>query len=330
MTKSMKQVVFQEFGKPEVLNTVEVAIPQAGPGEVIVKIHASGINFSDSLRRRNAYFQPTPLPYVLGSEAAGEIVAVGEGVKAPFQLGTMVLAILPYGGGYSEYVTALAQYCIPLPESIDPKSATAIFVQGSTAQLMVSQLAGKMEGKTALVNAAAGGVGSLLVQLLKLQGAKVIAACSTTEKLAFATKLGADAGVNYTTPNWSQSLLDFNSEKQVDVVFEMVGGEVYNESLKCLKPGGKLIVYGCASGIQGHIHPEYFVDHSLSQFGFNLAYQIGNHMGIWQEQMGKVIQLMAEGKLEIATSHSFSLDQAAEAHRQLENRNTTGKVILIP
>ncbi|NJL75275.1 MAG: zinc-binding dehydrogenase [Saprospiraceae bacterium] len=228
----MKQVQLNQYGAPDELKLVETTIPQPKAGEVVVKVEAIGVNYSDTLRRRNQYFQPTPLPYILGSEAVGKIVSVGEGVTEPYTIGASVLAILPFGGGYAEYVAAIAQYCVPLPPNIDAKTATAIFVQGSTAQLMISQVAKELQDKTVLINAAAGGVGSLLVQLAKLNGAKVIAASSSDEKLTVAKANGADATVNYSTPNWSEKVKEANNGKGVDIAFEMVGGDVYNETVK--------------------------------------------------------------------------------------------------
>lgn len=328
MTNTMKQVQLNHYGSPDELQLVEVIVPQPKAGEVVIKTEAIGVNFSDTLRRRNKYFMPTPLPYILGSEAVGRIVSVGEGVSEPFVIGAAVLAILPYGGGYSEYVAAVAHYCVPLPPTIDAKTATAIFVQGSTAQLMISEVAKDLKDRIVLVNAAAGGVGSLLVQLAKLNGAKVIAAGSSEEKLKVATANGADAVVNYSEPNWSEKVKTAANGKGVDFAFEMVGGEVYNETVKSLTQGGQLIVYGCASGVQGTIHPEYFVDENISQSGFNLAFYITAKPQIWQEALGTVIGLIAQGKLKIETPNTFALEDTAEAHRQIEARQTTGKVVL--
>jgi NADPH:quinone reductase len=327
--KTMKQVQIHHYGAPDVMQLVEVDLPQPQAGEVLIESEAIGINFADSLRRRNVYFMPTPLPYVLGSEVVGHIRSVGEGVSAPYLPGTRVLGILPSGGGYSEFVTAQAQYCVPLPTSLDPKAATAIFVQGTTAQLMISQIAGDMAGKTVLINAAAGGVGSILVQLAKLNGARVIAASSSNAKLDVARSLGADALINYTQSGWATQVMEANGGQGVDVVFEMVGGEVYNESLRCLARGGHLIVYGAASQQQGRIHPEYFVDMNITQSGFNLAYFIGNRPSLWQKALEIIISLLAQGKLTIQTAHTFTLKDAAEAHRQLESRSTIGKVVLV-
>jgi NADPH2:quinone reductase len=211
---------------------------------------------------------------------------------------------------------------------MDAKTATAIFVQGSTAQLMISQVAKDLHEKTVLINAAAGGVGSLLVQLAKLNGAKVIAASSSDEKLKVAKANGADVTVNYAQVGWAHEVKAANDGKGVDIAFEMVGGEVYNETIKSLAQGGHLIVYGCASGIQGQIHPEYFVDENISQSGFNLAFYITTKPQVWQEALGAIIGLIAQGKLKIATPKTFALGDAAEAHRQIEARQTTGKVVL--
>ncbi len=326
----MKQVQFSQYGTPDVLKLIETDIPQPKMGEVLIKIQAIGVNYSDTLRRRDKYFQATPLSYILGSEAVGKIVSIGEGVSEPYVIGTTVLAILPFGGGYAEYVSAIAQYCVPLPPNIDAKTATAIFVQGSTAQLMISQVAQNLKDKTVLINAAAGGVGSILVQLAKLNGAKVIAASSSDDKLNIAKVNGADAIINYSNPNWSEKVKQANDGKGVDIAFEMVGGQVYNETIKSLAQGGQLIIYGCASGLQGNVHPEYFVDENISQSGFNLAFYINTKMPVWQEALGTIIGLIAQGQLKISTPKTFALKDVAEAHRQIEARETTGKVVLIP
>jgi NADPH2:quinone reductase len=330
MKQTIKQVIFHQYGTPDMLQLTESTPTDPGPGEVLVKVSAAGVNFSDILRRQNRYFMPTPLPFAPGAEVAGVIEAVGDGVSEPFVKGTRVLAILPQGGGYASHVKAIAQYCVPLPPMIDDASATAIFVQGTTAQLMIAKLAGNLQGKTVLINAATGGVGSILVQLAKHQGATVIAAVGQEAKVTIATSLGADRVVNYSRENWSDAVRAATDGAGVDIVFEMVGGAVYTESLRCLADGGHIIVYGCASGVQGNIHPEYFVDHGITQSGFNLAHWIQHRTAEWQESLGTVIGLMAEGRLTIKTPHRFALADAAEAHRQVEARNTTGKVILIP
>ena len=220
----MQQIQFSEYGTPDVLKLVKADVPQPKTGELLIKVAAAGVNYADVLRRKNNYFMPTPLPFVLGTEAVGEIAAVGEGLEATaFQVGNRVLAILPHGGGYSEYVSANNQFCVPLPPQIEAAKATAIFVQGSTAYLILNQVAGEIAGKSILIHAAAGGVGSILVQLAKLGGAaKVIAASSSEEKLATARSIGADETVNYSDAGWTKKVVEANGGKKVDFILAEV------------------------------------------------------------------------------------------------------------
>jgi NADPH2:quinone reductase len=328
--KTMMQVQFNQFGSAEVLQVIEKEIPHASQGEVLIKVEAIGVNFSDVLRRKNSYFEPTTLPYVLGTEIVGIIVAIGGGEIGQLTIGMKVLAILPYGGGYSEYVTNVAQFCVPIPPSIDSKTATAIFVQGSTAMLMLTEIAKDLQNKTVLITAAAGGVGSILVQLASYFGATVIAATSTEKKQLFCTQIGAKHSINYSNPDWNKEIRAITNGKGVDIAFEMVGSTIYSETIQLIAQGGQMIVYGCASGIQGQIHPEFFVNNALQQTGFNLAYYIRQKPELWQKALGMIIELLAEGRLRIETSSTFSLINVQKAHTQLENRNTIGKVILLP
>lgn len=330
MNKTMRKVQFSEYGAADVLQLIHTSVPEPGPGEVLLKVEAIGVNYSDILRRKNAYFQPTPLPYTLGHEAVGIIEAVDEGVTLPFAKGARVLAILPGSGGYAEYVTGPAQYCVPLPPHVDSKTATAVFVQGTTARLLTSAASGDLSEKTVVVTAAAGGAGSLVVQLATLAGARVIAAAGNPAKFAFAKQMGAAETVDYSAPGWSKKIKELTGGKGADVVFETVGGDVYNEGVRSLATGGHLIVYGAASGVQGSVHPEYFVDNALTQTGFNLAHYIQHKTEVWQAALGEVVGLVAEGKLRIGVTETFPLADAAEAHRRIEARQTTGKVVLIP
>jgi len=327
----MQQVQFNAYGTPEVLQLLEVDMPQPQTGELLIRIEAAGVNYSDVLRRKNTYFMPTPLPFVLGAEAVGNVVDIGGGTETHLKIGDRVLAMLPYGGGYAEYVAVAAQYCIPLPPHVDSDAATAIFVQGSTAHLILDEKAGDVRGKSVLVHAAAGGVGSLLVQLAKLVGAKkVIAAASSDEKLATARHLGADAAVNYSNSGWAKEVIAANDGNKVDLILEMVGGDIYAQCFECLAAGGKVVVYGAAGGQKGFVHSEHFVDESQSVEGFNLAFFIQHKMQKWQESLGAVIGLVAEGKLKVNVKDIFPLREVALAHTLLEGRLTTGKVVLKP
>ena len=325
----MKQVIFNAYGSANVLEVTTADKPVPGKGEVRIQVEAAGVNYSDILRRRNTYFMPTPLPYVLGAEVVGRVDAFGEFENTPtLSIGDRVLAILPYGGGYAEYACANAQYCIPLPPSIDSPAATALFVQGSTAQLMINRLP-SLEGKTVLVHAAAGGVGSLLVQLAQLKGATVIGTASSEKKRAYVQSLGAMQGVNYTEGGWPEAVVEANQGEGVDVIFEMVGGSVFADSFKCLKPGGTMMVYGAASGKKGMIHSEHYVDESISLQGFNLAHAMQHQFQDWQQAIGEVIQAVASGQVQVGTTDAFPLEEARKAHQAIEDRQTTGKVVLL-
>ena len=328
----MRQIQISEYGTRDVLKLIETDVPQPKRGEVLIKIEAAGINFSDVLRRRNTYSLPTPLPYVLGQEAVGKISALGDEVDTEtFQIGSPVLAILPYGGGYSEYVAAAAEFCVPLPPQIDAAAATAIFVQGSTAYLILHEVIKNFAGKSIVIHAAAGGVGSILVQLAKSGGAgRIIATGGSDEKLTAARSFGADEAVNYSIKGWTQKVIEANGGKKVDFILEMVGGEIYTQSFECLAEGGSMVVYGAASGEKGYIHSEHFVDESQNLLSFNLGYFIRNKTDLWQQALGALIKLVAAGALKISVKDVFPLADAVEAHRRLEARLTTGKIVLKP
>jgi NADPH2:quinone reductase len=326
----MKKIQINSFGGPEVLTLVETDLPKTKSGEVLIKNEAAGVNFSDILRRKNTYFMPTPLPYTLGSEAVGTIVELGPDTdRFNLESGTRVLAILPQGEGYSEYLVAPAQFCVPLPPHISSEAATAIFVQGTTAYLLLHEIIKDVKGKSLLIHAASGGVGSTLVQLAKIAGAsKVIGTASSQEKCEEILSNKADAAINYSQSNWAKDVVDSNGGEKVDIVLEMVGGEVFSESFKCLKQGGTIVVYGQASGQKGFIHSENYVDESHNLLSFNLAHFISTKIEKWQQALGAVIGMMAEGKLKVSINHSYNLEDAAKAHWDIENRKTTGKVVL--
>lgn len=327
----MPQIQLVDYGDAHHLHFTEAPVPTPGTGEVLIRVEAAGVNFSDVLRRRNTYFMPTPLPYVLGAEAVGTIEALGEGPLPPgIGTGVRVLAILPYGGAYGGYVTAPAHFCVPLPPHLDAAAATALFVQGTTAWLLLHKTASSLAGKSVLIHAAAGGVGSLLVQLARLGGAsRIIGTASSAEKRALIARLGADAAIDYTQPDWPEQVKAANDGQPVDLIFEMVGGEVFNQSFACLAIGGEMVVYGAASGVQGAIQSERLVDTAHQVRSFNLAHFIAQRMPEWQEALGTLIGLMAEGKLQVH-SLTFPLAEAARAHDLLERRLTAGKVVLLP
>lgn len=329
MSATMKAVRFYRYGGPEVLQIEDIPVPQPQAGEVLVKVTASGVNYADTMRRWNTYPEPTPLPYTPGGEVAGTVEALGEGVGT-VAIGTSVLAAMPAGGGYAQYVTIPAGQLIPLPPQLDPLRATAVLVQGLSAHLLLKASARLQPGESVLVQAAAGGVGILAVQLAKRIGAgRVIAAASSIAKLELAQSLGADAGVNYTHDNWPQQVLDANGGRGVDVILEMVGGSVFERNFDCLAPFGRVVVFGLASGQTTLLDPQRLLARCQSIIGFYLG-QFFAQPELIQTSLGELIEEIISDRLTLHVGHVLPLSKVAEAHRLLEGRQTTGKVVLQP
>jgi NADPH2:quinone reductase len=329
----MRQIEFATFGAPEVLSLVERKTPTPGPGEILVGVKAIGVNFADTLMRQNRYAVTPALPAVPGTEVAGVVEAIGAGVTSP-AVGTRVAVPLfatgAVTGGYSDYVVVSAALAAPLPDGLGFEAATALMIQGLTALYLTRQF--QLKDKTVLVNAAAGGVGSLLVQLARRTGARaVIAAASTAEKLSLARSLGADHGVNYSVPDWSDEVRAASVGPGPDVIFESVGGDVIKECLKVLAPGGEIIVYG-ALNIQSFDLgvPELinliFKNQSLTGFALpTLLTPDGLTQGL-----SELFDLAVRGELRVQLSPTFALKDAALAHHAMEARKTTGKVVIAP
>lgn len=329
----MRAVQISRFGGPEVFDLVDLPRPEPGPGQVLVRVRAAGVNFAETLMRENRYAMTPPLPSVLGSEVAGVIEGIGSGVDG-LAIGTRVAAPLfaagIHFGGYADHVVIDADFVAPIPEAVSFEAATALMVQGLTALYLTRQAA--PEGKTVLVNAAAGGVGSILVQLAKRAGAKrVIAAASSAEKLAFTRSLGADFGVDYTQVHWVDNLREVTGGTGPDIVYESVGGAVTSASLGALAPRGQLVIYG-ALNIQGFQIgvPELLglIFKNQSVTGFALAPLLTPES--LKAGLASLFDLAMRGELTVTIGASYPLERVADAHRALQGRGTTGKVVLIP
>jgi NADPH2:quinone reductase len=328
----MKQVQFSRFGGPEVLEVVEKPTPRPGHGQVLIRVEAAGINFADTLMRQNRYAVTPELPAVPGTEVAGVIESVGDGggrLAAGMRVAAPLFATGAVVGGYADYVVVDADLVVPLPEALSFEAATALMIQGLTALYLTKQIA--PAGKIVLVNAAAGGVGSLLIQLAKRGEAKaVIAAASSKDKLDFARSLGADAGVNYTEPDWTDQVRAASSGAGPDVIYESAGGDVTKGSLAALAQGGELVIYG-ALNIQAFQFgvPELinliFKNQSLTGFALpTLLTGSGLKAGLTE-----LFNLAVSGELKVKIGGTHPLESAAEAHRALEGRGTTGKLVLV-
>lgn len=325
----MKAVRFHKTGGPEVLVHEEVPVPTLADDEVLIRVEAAGVNFADVMRRRgDDYPEPSPPPFTLGVEVAGTVAAVGKAVTS-LPIGTPVMAT-PGAGGYAQLIRVPAAIVIPLPPGFDAVRASALVAHGLTAALVLRKAARLAPGETVLVEAAAGGLGSFAVQLAKLYGAgKVIAAASTPDKRALAERLGADASVDYTAPDWAEQVRALTGGRGVDVILETAGGDNVAEALKALAPFGRLIFIGQSSGKTSLIDPWKLTvpNHTVTSFyiGAYLAFP-----DVIQSTLTELVGLVLSGKVTLQTETVLPLSQAAEAHRLLESRLTTGKVVLQP
>ncbi|TGP19166.1 MULTISPECIES: zinc-binding dehydrogenase [unclassified Mesorhizobium] len=325
----MKAVQFSRFGGPEVLQVVDVPAPSAGVGEVLVKVAAAGINYFEVLMRADRYAVTPGLPMLPGVEAAGTVEAVGEGVDARL-LGSRVAAPLfvserPFGG-YAEYVTINASLATPLPEALSFEEATALMVQGLTAFHLLRQ--SPPANKAVLIPAAAGGVGSLLIQLAKGQGAgSVIALAGGKAKRDLVLSLGADAAIDHQAADWAAEVRDV-AKCGVDTIYDTVGGAMTKEFLDVLSPGGELVFAALGRLALGTAELEAMIGRNQSLKGFALLPLLSPD--ILKASLSEVFGLAASGKLRVTIGGRFPLDQAGEAHRLVEERRSTGKVVLVP
>ena len=315
----MRAIQMSEYGGPEVLKLVELPVPEPGDGEVLVKVALAGVNFADTHQRTNSYLAKSVLPLVPGSEVAGVREDTGERVVA-----------LSSVGGYAEYATAPAALTFPIPDGVDDATALALLVQGLTAWHLYRTCGRVEEGESVVVHSAAGGVGSLAVQLGKPMGAaRVIATASTDDKRALALKLGADLAIDGSAANLSERLVEANDGKRVDVVFDMAGGAVFDESLKALAPFGRLVAYGIASHEQNSVRSGSLMRHSRSVVGFWLMHCLGRPQMV-DEALTDLFARVANGELEAVAGPAYPLAEAGRAQRDIAERRTTGKVTLDP
>lgn len=325
----MKQIVVNEFGGPDQLQLHDVPMPVVGDGQIAIKVAAIGVNFSDSMQRRNQYVFPVSLPYLPGYEVAGTVTGLGKGVES-LAIGDRVVAMLPNGGGYAEYAVADAFMAAVLPPTISFEESLALQVQGLTAYLMLKDGAKLRAGQTIVVHAAAGGVGTLLVQIAREMGARtIIATASTAGKLALAQSMGADVLIDYTKPDWPQKVIDATGGKGAEVIIDSTGGDILRNSVQCLAPFGKLISFGNPTGGSTAIDAFALVNHNQILQGFGLASYF-EKPALMGEAYQYLFSQTAAGKLKVHIGQTFPLHDAAEAHRQMEGRKTTGKIALIP
>jgi NADPH2:quinone reductase len=309
----------REFGGPEVLELVDLPVPEPADGEVLIHVTRAGMNFADTHQRRNEYLAAQELPLVPGGEVAGIREDTGERVVA-----------LTGKGGYAEYAIAQEALTFPIADGVDDGTALALVLQGLTAWHLY-RTAGRVDpGETVVVIAGAGGVGSLAVQLGKPMGAgRVIATASTPEKRDLALELGADAAIDGAPEGLKDRLIEANLGRQVDVVFEMAGGEVFDACLAALAPFGRLVTYGIASGTGNEVHTRKLMGRSRGVVGFWLMHCLGRPAMI-DEALSDLFERAARGELRVVVGATYPLSEARQAQIDLAERRTTGKVLLDP
>lgn len=324
----MKAVQFKEYGKPEVLQVVDVPKPVLRPRGVLVQVKAAGVNFADTARRYGQYLAETPLPYIPGAEVAGVISEVSPEVTQ-FKVGDRVVALIEEGG-YAEFIALHEAQLVRIPDSVDFNEAVSILVQGLSAYHIIKTSGQLVPGETVLVHAAAGGVGTLAVQLAKLMGAgKVIATASNAEKLELARSLGADVTINYTEENWHKQVFAHTDGKGVDVLLEMVGGDIFKNSLKCMAINGRLVIYGRAGGKVTQFDPAILMQRNVSVTGFWLMNTLKNRV-LYKDSLAELLTYIGEGKLKLIVGEALPLEDAKRAHELMEGRKTIGKLVLNP
>jgi NADPH2:quinone reductase len=327
----MRAIQLEEYGGPEVLKVVEMEVPEPSAKEVLIKIEAIGVNYADTARREGQYVIDTPLPFVPGAEVAGTVEKIGSDVTR-FKKGDKVVTLLgsSRATGYAEFTVAEERGLIPVPDGVDVKQAVSLPLQGLSAYHILKTMGRIEQGETVLIHAAAGGVGTIAVQLAKLFGASiVIATASTPEKRSLAIEMGADEAVDYTQEGWEKEVLQLTGGKGVDVALEMAGGDVFRKTLSCMAPFGRLVIYGVASGEQSRLYPSSLMAQNLSVIGFFLP-QIMRKKELYLQSLSDLLGYLQNGELKLTIGGVYPLESAKEVHQMLQGRQTKGKLILVP
>ena len=322
----MKAVRIHAPGGPEVMRYEDVPAPAPKAGEAVVKVEAAGINYIDVYFRSGQY--KAELPLTIGMEAGGTVSAVGSGVT-DVKVGDKV-AYTGVPGAYAEYAAVPTARLVALPAGLTPKQGAAAMLQGMTAHYLACSTYPLKSGDSCLVHAAAGGVGLLLCQIAKMRGARVIGTVSTEEKAKLAREAGADDVILYTTQDFEAEVKRLTGGQGVNVVYDSVGKTTFDKGFNCLRPRGMMALYGQSSGPVGPFDLQV-----LNAKGslFVTRPSLNHHIATRDELMQRSTELLGwirDGKVKLRVEHQFPLEQAAEAHRQLEGRKTTGKILLLP
>lgn len=321
----MRAIVMEEFGGPEVLRPKEIDDPTPGPGQALVDVRARGVNFIDTYQRSGAY--QVPLPFIPGMEAAGTIAAVGEGVT-DLSVGDRVgWAMAP--GGYADRAVVDASLLVPVPDAVTDEQAAALLLQGMTAHYLTHSVHPVAEGENVLVHAAAGGTGLLITQLAKARGARVIGTVSTEEKENIARDAGADEIIRYTETSVAEAVQELTGGQGVAAVYDGVGRDTFDASLKSLRPRGVLALFGQSSGPVDPVDPQ-----RLNTAGsvYLTRPSLGHFVAEREELLGRARDLFAlveQGRLNVRVGGRYPLEEVGRAHSDLASRSTSGKLVLV-
>jgi NADPH:quinone reductase len=314
----MRAVQIDEFGGPDVLQVVDVPKPTPGDGEVLIEVTRAGMNFADTHQRENSYLARFEVPLILGGEVAGTT-----------EDGRRVVAMLR-SGGYAEYAVAPEATVYPIPYGLDDGAALAILIQGLTAWHLLGTCGRVAPGESVVVISGAGGVGSLAVQLAKPFGAgRVIATASSEEKRATTLELGADAAVDPSTEDLTAALVEANAGDRVDIVLEMSGGRIFDQSAEALAPFGRIVVYGIASREQNTVATGRLMRKSRTVVGFWLVHCLGRRDMV-EEPLTNLFDRAARGELKPFVGATYPLSDVRRAHEDMQGRRTSGKLLLDP
>jgi NADPH:quinone reductase len=320
----MRAIRFHTNGGPEVLQLEQIPIPEIQPDEVLIRVHAAGVNYIDTYQRNGLY--KTALPFVAGSEGAGVIEKTGSDVTN-LKPGTRV-AWAMHPGAFAEYAAVPAWKTVALPEEVDDRSGAAILLQGMTAQYLCETTYPAKSGDSALVHAGAGGTGLLLIQMLKSKNVTVCTTVSTPEKAVLAKAAGADEAILYTQTDFAEAVRKFTDGKGVSVVYDSVGKATYEGSLNVLRPRGMLVLFGNASGPVPPIDPLVLTQKGSLYLTRPSLFDHAGDAASFNARSTRVLNWVARKELRLRIEHVYPLAEVAQAQRDIESRKTTGKLVI--
>jgi NADPH2:quinone reductase len=322
----MRAIQITEWGGPDVMQIVDLDVPEPGDDQVLIHVTRAGINYADTHQVENSYLAKFDLPLIPGAEVAGVVERDGCGFKA----GQRVVAMTGTGG-YAEYVAAPCSQVSAIPDEVDDELALALLIQGLTAWHLYRTCARVQEGESVVVISGAGGVGSLAVQLGKHMGAgRVIATASSAEKRELTLELGADAAVDPDAGDFTAALIEANEGNRVDAVFEMAGGKIFDGSLRALAPFGRMVTYGIAGREPNEVQTGLLMRKSWSVVGFWLMHCLTRPDEMMRKPLADLYERAARGEVRAVTGGTFGMSDARRAHEDLRARRTRGKLLLDP